>query len=179
MEIPRLIIYWPGTAWPFNCVADALYHPPIYYPLTYRLALAMFSIMDTEQDTPKPSRPQTDYCDPDYWTGLIKMSMSKFFVLCVINQKARHGYEITKAVEQTTNGCCAPTPGALYPVLREFEQGGYVTVSETVVQGRTRKVYQITDKGREAFKTAANVWMNIGQCITASAEGIGNDKDCC
>lgn len=125
------------------------------------------------------TRAPVDYTSPEYWSGLIKMSMSKFFVLCVINRKAMHGYEITKAVETMTNGCCAPTPGALYPVLREFEEGGYVTVREAIVQGRARKVYTVTDKGKEAFKVAAKVWMDIGQCITASAEGHCDSDGCC
>lgn len=124
-------------------------------------------------------RAPVDYTSRDYWNGLIKMSMSKFFVLCVINQKSMHGYEISKTVGTITNGCCAPTPGALYPVLREFEEGGYVTIAEQVVQGRARKVYSITDKGRQAFSVAAEAWLDIGNCITASLEGRCDTDGCC
>lgn len=93
------------------------------------------------------------------------MSMSKFFVLCVITNKPMHGYEINKAVERITNGCCAPTPGALYPVLREFEEGGYVTYHEETVSGRARKIYAITEKGKEAFDVAAKTWLDMSVCI--------------
>lgn len=118
-----------------------------------------------------------DYTDPDYWNGLIKMSMSKFFILCVLNRRPMHGYEISKTVESETQGCCAPTPGALYPVLKEFEAGGYVTAHDEVRSGRRRKVYTITDRGREAFRVAVRAWTEVGACVTASLDAPGND--CC
>lgn len=120
--------------------------------------------------SPKKSASQ-DYTDPEYWNGLIKMSLSKFFILCVLNQRSMHGYEVAKAVETTTQGCCSPTPGALYPVLRDFEGGGYVTATSEVVNGRERKVYSLTDRGREAFQVAVEAWTNVGACVTAGAAG--------
>lgn len=116
-----------------------------------------------------PSEP--DYTDHRYWNGLIRMSLSKFFILCVLNDRSLHGYEISKEVESTTRGCCAPTPGAVYPVLKEFEAGGYVTVAHEVVGGRQRKVYSITDKGRTAFRVAVEAWSEISTCIVASGSG--------
>lgn len=118
------------------------------------------------------AKPAQDYLSRAYWNGTIKMSLSKFFILCVLNERSLHGYEITKAVENTTQGCCSPTPGALYPVLKEFEAGGYVTAEEQVVGGRQRKVYSITDKGRTAFRVAVEAWTEIGACISASGSGV-------
>ncbi len=114
--------------------------------------------MNEQIKAPKGVRSKTpvDYTSQDYWNGLIRMSMSKFFVLCVLANRPMHGYEITKAVARTTNGCCAPTPGALYPVLREFEEGGYVTYHEETVSGRARKIYKITDKAIRPFKLLPN-----------------------
>lgn len=121
---------------------------------------------------------EVDYTDRAYWNGLIKMSLSKFFILCVLNQRSLHGYDITKAVEEHTQGCCAPTPGALYPVLKEYEAGGYVTAEEQVVGGRRRKVYSITDKGRTAFRVAVEAWSDIGACISASCPDSCNPGAC-
>jgi DNA-binding PadR family transcriptional regulator len=93
------------------------------------------------------------------------MSLSKFFILCVLQTRSMHGYEIARTVERTTKGCCTPAEGTIYPVLREFEQGGYVTVRTEVVQGRQRKIYAITDRGREAFRVAVDAWMEVTQCL--------------
>lgn len=95
------------------------------------------------------------------------MSLSKFFVLCALHEKPMHGYEIVQAVEKATNGCCSPTEGTVYPMLNEFEAGGYVTSRIDVVQGRERKVYTLTRKGRAAFQTAVSAWLEATDCILA------------
>ncbi len=113
------------------------------------------------------SRPAPDYTDPAYWQGTIKMSLSKFFVLSVLHHRPMHGYEIVQAVEKTTNGCCSPTEGTVYPMLNEFEAGGYLSSKREVVQGRERKIYGLTDKGRDAFQTAVAAWLEATDCILA------------
>ena len=115
--------------------------------------------------TQTPGRQAVDYTDRAYWNGLIKMSLSKFFILCVLQSRPMHGYEIARTVERTTKGCCAPAEGTIYPVLREFEQGGYVTARTEVVHGRQRKIYAITDRGRAAFQVAVDAWMEVTQCL--------------
>lgn len=109
-----------------------------------------------------------DYSDPKYWRGTIKMSLSKFFVLSVLHRKPMHGYEVVQAVAKSTNGCCSPSEGTVYPVLNEFEAGGYLSSAAQVVQGRSRKVYELTDKGREAFQVAVDAWLEATDCIVAS-----------
>jgi DNA-binding PadR family transcriptional regulator len=109
-----------------------------------------------------------DYTSRAYWNGTIKMSLSKFFILSVLHQQPMHGYDIATAVEKTTKGCCSPTEGTIYPALREFEQGGYLTSESEIVQGRERKVYTLTDRGRAAFKVAVESWMEITSCLTDS-----------
>lgn len=126
---------------------------------------------------PRPSmhlksvrRPAPDYTDRAYWNGLIKMSLSKFFILSVLNGQEMHGYEISRAVEQTTQGCCSPSEGALYPVLHEFESGGYVTSRLQNVNGRERRIYALSEKGREAFRVAAAAWLEVSGCLTGSCQ---------
>jgi len=126
------------------------------------------------------AKPSPDFLSRDYWNGTIKMSLSKFFILCVLHQKPMHGYDVARAVETTTNGCCSPTEGTIYPVLREFESGGYLTSETEVVSGRERRVYTLTDKGREAFKVAAAAWMDVTRCLIESGKvAEGDGTSCC
>ncbi len=120
-----------------------------------------------------------DLLSPAYWNGTIKMSLSKFFILCVLHHKPMHGYDIARAVDQTTNGCCTPTEGTIYPVLREFEEGGYVTIESEFVGGRERKVCTLTDKGREAFRVAVQSWMEITNCLVASERMLKGAPGAC
>lgn len=125
------------------------------------------------------AKPSPDFLSRDYWNGTIKMSLSKFFILCVLHQKPMHGYDVARAVEITTNGCCSPTEGTIYPVLREFESGGYLTSETEVVSGRERRVYTLTDKGREAFKVAAAAWMDVTRCLIESGKVADGDATSC
>lgn len=117
----------------------------------------------------RPSPPRVDYAARDYWAGTIKVGLSKFFILRVLHDGPMHGYDIARAVERTTGGCCSPAEGTIYPVLREFESGGFVTVAEQVVQGRQRRVYALTEAGRAAFRVALDAWMEA----TAALQDTG------
>ncbi|OYZ62012.1 MAG: PadR family transcriptional regulator [Rhizobiales bacterium 24-66-13] len=128
------------------------------------------------------AKPVPDFLSRAYWNGTIKMSLSKFFILSVLHHKPMHGYDVARAVERTTNGCCSPTEGTIYPVLREFEEGGYLTSASEVVCGRERKVYTLTAKGREAFKVAVEAWMDVTRCLIDSERMVNADapkSDCC
>ncbi|TSD84299.1 PadR family transcriptional regulator [Mycobacterium sp. KBS0706] len=109
------------------------------------------------------------------------MSLSKFFILRVLHDRPMHGYDIARAVELTTNGCCSPTEGTIYPVLREFEEGGYVTVESSVVSGRPRKTYTLTGKGREAFKVGVEAWLEVTRALTETESVIAREGSggCC
>jgi DNA-binding PadR family transcriptional regulator len=131
------------------------------------------------------SPPRVDYASRDYWAGTIKMGLSKFFILRVLHDGPLHGYDIARTVERTTRGCCSPTEGTIYPVLREFEAGGFVTVREEVVQGRQRRVYALTDAGRAAFRVALDAWMEATATLQdtgrafAAADRARSEGGCC
>src|SRR6266436_5147687 len=65
-------------------------------------------------------------------------------ILALLAEAPRHGYEIIKALEETSKGFYAPSPGMVYPALTYLEEVGFATV---VAEGG-KKLYQITDAGR-------------------------------
>lgn len=109
----------------------------------------------------------TKYESQEYWASLIKMSFSRFFILHVLHQQPLHGYEITKHVAALTNGCCAPTEGSLYLVLKEFTDAGLVNLTTQVVSGRERKVYTLTPAGERAYQVASSAWGEVATYILA------------
>ncbi|ADI02935.1 PadR family transcriptional regulator [Syntrophothermus lipocalidus] len=98
------------------------------------------------------------YDSREYWVSLIRMSLSRFFILHALHLRPLHGYEISRQVASFTNGCCAPTEGSLYPLLRDMEESGILSVAVQVVSGRERKVYTLTEKGEQAYQVAAQAW---------------------
>ncbi len=122
--------------------------------------------------------PRVDYGSRDYWAGTIKMGLSKFFILRVLHDGPMHGYDVARAVARVTGGCCSPTEGTIYPVLREFEAGGFVTVEEEIVQGRQRRVYALTDEGRAAFLVALDAWMDATAALQDTGRAFAATRDC-
>jgi DNA-binding PadR family transcriptional regulator len=65
-------------------------------------------------------------------------------LLALLAERARHGYELIKALEERSGGFYSPSPGMIYPALTWLEEVGYASVA---VEG-TKKLYSITDTGR-------------------------------
>jgi len=60
-----------------------------------------------------------------------------------------HGYEVMRALEETSHGAYKASPGSVYPTLQSLEDDGYVASEER----DGRKVYTITDGGLEFLDT--------------------------
>ena len=101
---------------------------------------------------------EKDLTDKGYWRVLASRGVGRFLVLAALHQRPRHGYELARAVTQACDGCCEPTDAMIYPTIRELTNGGYI-VCRTEAQGqRERKVCELTDRGRLAYRAAAEVW---------------------
>lgn len=69
----------------------------------------------------------------------------QLMLLALIEEQARHGYELIKEIEARTNGYYTPSPGVVYPALTYLEELDYTTVE---THGN-RKRYHLADAGRD------------------------------
>jgi DNA-binding PadR family transcriptional regulator len=69
-------------------------------------------------------------------------------VLALLEERASHGYELIKALEERSGGFYSPSPGMIYPALTWLEEMGYASVA---AEG-AKKLYSITDTGRGYLK---------------------------
>jgi PadR family transcriptional regulator, regulatory protein PadR len=91
-----------------------------------------------------------------YSSELIKGTL-KTIILKLLNEtKEMYGYEITKKVEELTQGKIQITEGALYPILHKMEADGLLTTNEVSIGRRVRKYYSVTHSGKteSAAKTS-------------------------
>lgn len=72
----------------------------------------------------------------------------RFVVLALLEEQPRHGYELIKELEDRTGGAYRPSPGVIYPTLALLEDEGFIRPAEAA---GGRKLYEITDAGREAL----------------------------
>ena len=68
----------------------------------------------------------------------------RLYLLTLLNEGPRHGYEVIQELEQRFNGLYSPSAGTVYPRLAKLEEEGLV---ERTDEGR-KATYRITDAGR-------------------------------
>jgi DNA-binding PadR family transcriptional regulator len=79
------------------------------------------------------------------------------YVLHLLMQKARHGNDIMREIEDRTKKGWGANPGAIYPLLSEMEDGGMVEGTWEDREKRTRRIYRITPAGKEELKRLKEV----------------------
>ncbi|MDD5038050.1 MAG: PadR family transcriptional regulator [Dehalococcoidales bacterium] len=68
---------------------------------------------------------------------LYHASKEPVFGLSLMEELDRHGYRMS--------------PGTLYPILHQMESNGFLSSKKSVVNGKMRKYYRITEEGRNAL----------------------------
>ena len=78
-------------------------------------------------------------------------------ILGLLHDEDLTGYEIKKRMDSTLSLFWGASYGSIYPTLRLLEENGLATKTETEENGRTKKVYAITEKGRMHLKQ----WLSL------------------
>ena len=95
----------------------------------------------------------------------------RLYLLKLHDEAPRHGYEIIRLLQDRFMGVYAPSPGTIYPRLARLEEEGLVTHDEA----DGRKVYRITDKGREELRSRLDDLAELEDSITASVRDIARE----
>lgn len=90
----------------------------------------------------------------------------QLIILALLKEKARHGYELIKALEERSGGFYVPSPGMIYPALTYLEEAGLAVVFES--EG-AKKLYRITTEGEARLKQDAE----IADAILTQLERMG------
>lgn len=79
---------------------------------------------------------------------LLNGTLQTIVLKLLSSNEQMYGYEITQTVKAMTEGDIQLTEGALYPALHKLEAEGLLETSVEVVDGRARKYYRLTPKGK-------------------------------
>ena len=96
----------------------------------------------------------------------------RLWVLKLIEERPRHGYDIIAALEEQFLGIYSPSPGTVYPRLAALEQEGLIEVER---EEEGRKVYRLTPAGAEEISTRRDELRELGEHLTRSARDITRD----
>ena len=95
----------------------------------------------------------------------------RLYLLKLLDEAPRHGYEVIRLLQDRFLGVYAPSPGTIYPRLARLEEEGLVTHDE--IDGK--KVYRITDRGREELNARLDDLAELEEEITASVRDIARE----
>src|ERR1700746_3947379 len=92
----------------------------------------------------------------------------RLYLLKLLDEAPRHGYEVIRLLQDRFMGVYSPSPGTIYPRLARLEEDGLVTHDE--VDGR--KVYNITEKGRDELRSRSDELDELEEELSASVSDI-------
>lgn len=87
----------------------------------------------------------------------LKRGLLEACVLSAIRDEESYGYQILKDIKPFVE----ISESTLYPILRRLEESGMLTVKSAEFNGRLRKYYSITEKGKEKLKTFIEEWKEV------------------
>ena len=96
---------------------------------------------------------------------------AELLVLALVEDRARHGYEIGKLIEQRSGGVLKFHIASLYPMLYRLEKRGLIQGRWVEKAGqRRRRFYRITGQGRQVLARQRSHWQEF---ISALARVAG------
>jgi DNA-binding PadR family transcriptional regulator len=95
----------------------------------------------------------------------------RLYLLKLLDESPRHGYEVIRLLQDRFMGVYSPSPGTIYPRLARLEEEGLVTHGES----EGRKVYRITEKGREELRNRSDDLTELEDELTASVRDIARE----
>ncbi|MFZ2537590.1 MAG: PadR family transcriptional regulator [Oscillospiraceae bacterium] len=82
-------------------------------------------------------------------------------VLGVLKNEDTYGYVLTQRAKQLMD----ISDSTLYPVLRRLQKDGALTTYDVPFQGRNRRYYSITDKGKEKLVQYIEDWNSYKETV--------------
>jgi DNA-binding PadR family transcriptional regulator len=95
----------------------------------------------------------------------------RLYLLKLLDEAPRHGYDVIRLLQDKFLGVYSPSPGTIYPRLARLEEEGLVT--HEVIDGK--KVYKITDAGREELNRRLDDLADLEDELSASVRDIARE----
>lgn len=94
-------------------------------------------------------------------------------ILKLLENHEMYGYQMIEELENKSNQVFTLKAGTLYPILHTLEQEQMVTSKEGLSEeGRKRKYYKITEKGRKQLQERTREWETYVSAVTNVIGGV-------
>ncbi len=87
----------------------------------------------------------------------LKRGMLEICILAALRDEDSYGYELIRKMEN----CVSVSESTLYPILRRLESAGSLSVYTVEHNFRLRKMYRLTERGRERIAAFLDGWPEV------------------
>lgn len=92
----------------------------------------------------------------------LKRGSADLLILAALEERARHGYEIAKLIDDRSGGVLRFHVGSLYPMLYRMERRGWIDGKWVEKAGqRRRRYYRLTPAGRKVLAQQRSNWQEL------------------
>jgi len=92
-------------------------------------------------------------------------------LLAVLADGAKHGYAVIDELRERSETAFDLPEGTVYPALHRLQKGGFLSSEWSEVQGRRRRTYRLTDKGRGALGEQRQAWDEFADAVARVLKG--------
>jgi len=110
------------------------------------------------------------YMDSRILDRELKKGSAELLILSLVEARPRHGYEISKLIEQRSDGAVRFNVASLYPLLYRLEKRGWIQGRWVEKAGqRRRRYYRLTAEGRKILASQRKGWQVFAAAINRIA----------
>jgi PadR family transcriptional regulator len=92
----------------------------------------------------------------------LKRGSTELLIMALIEERARHGYEIAKMIGERSDGVLQFHVTTLYPMLYRMEKRGWIKGQWVEKPGqRERRYYKLTAAGRKVLAAQRQTWLEF------------------
>ena len=96
----------------------------------------------------------------------LKKGSAELLVLSLVEDRARHGYEISKLIDSRSEGALKFNVASLYPLLYRLEARGWIQGRWVEKAGqRRRRYYRLTASGRKVLAEQRRGWRQFAEAM--------------
>src|SRR5262245_1665810 len=89
----------------------------------------------------------------------LKRGSTEVLILALLDERQRHGYDISRLIEERSGGAITFHTASLYPTLYRLEDKGLIEGRWVERAGqRRRRYYKLTPAGRKVLAEQRGIW---------------------
>lgn len=101
----------------------------------------------------------------------LKKGSAELLILSLVEAQPRHGYELSKLIDQRSGGVLTFRVASLYPLLYRLEKRGWIQGRWVEKAGqRRRRFYRLTPAGAGVLKSQRGTWRDFVAAINRITE---------